>query len=618
MKFSFVITLFLLTLTANSQSELNFYINDLHNSFPANTLTWIDTSLDRSISNFYENINQFTPAIPSKLSNLNGQLWILMPIANEVNTNSNYLVITNPHINHIRAWWLDQNYSVVKEQQTTGDHYAFQTREVIGLNYVFSKPPETCSYALILIDKRKEILTANIHLASMTFLEKRLTQETILFGWLIGIVAVICIVSIVLFIFIKEKVYLTYFFFLIFMLIYSVSDFGFANWLLSYSSGKNIDFIRPISLILGMIFYISFIEQILETKIHFKTLRKALRITLFAFIGMFLVFASLYFISKSEEVHAYIAYYGVIISHNFQRLLIAILVIIVIQSIRKNLKYSVLIAFSVFLFLGVHFINHFYEVGLLPDKLIFQHFLPLIYTIDCLIMSIIIARKFLSYHKQSLQLTQELLVQKIEYNTKLNEVKEKDLTRISQYLHDNIGAEISAMRYDLEALKNNPNPAIELERIIAKSSQIANDVRNASHNLSPLMLERFGLGESVSQFIAQINKSSSCNFQLDVIGEIEDLEKNLKIILFQIIQEGIQNILKHAHARNAIIQIMCENPSSSIKLFIEDDGVGCNMETIQYGLGLESIKQLLDFKKGIFQFNSEPNKGVKIYVELSR
>jgi signal transduction histidine kinase len=333
---------------------------------------------------------------------------------------------------------------------------------------------------------------------------------------------------------------------------------------------------------------------------------------------MFLVFASLYFISKSEEVHAYIAYYGVIISHNFQRLLIAILVIIVIQSIRKNLKYSVLIAFSVFLFLGVHFINHFYEVGLLPDKLIFQHFLPLIYTIDCLIMSIIIARKFLSYHKQSLQLTQELLVQKIEYNTKLNEVKEKDLTRISQYLHDNIGAEISAMRYDLEALKNNPNPAIELERIIAKSSQIANDVRNASHNLSPLMLERFGLGESVSQFIAQINKSSSCNFQLDVIGETENLEKNLKIILFQIIQEGIQNILKHAHARNAIIQIMCENPSSSIKLFIEDDGVGCNMETIQYGLGLESIKQLLDFKKGIFQFNSEPKKGVKIYVELSR
>jgi hypothetical protein len=276
MKFSLVITLFLLTITANSQGELNFYINDLQISFPANTLTWIDSSQDRSISNFYKSKNQFTPAIPSKLSNLNGQLWILMPLANEYNTNNNYLVITNPHINHIRAWWLDQNFSVVKEQQPTGDHYAFQTREVIGLNYVFSKPLETCRYVLILIDKRKEILTANIHLANMTFLEKRLTQETILFGWLIGIVAVICIVSMALFIFIKEKVYLTYFFFLIFMLIYSVSDFGFANWLIAYSSGKNIDFIRPISLILGMIFYISFIEQILETKKTLQDIKKSL------------------------------------------------------------------------------------------------------------------------------------------------------------------------------------------------------------------------------------------------------------------------------------------------------------------------------------------------------
>jgi signal transduction histidine kinase len=614
MKFPLVITLLLLTLTVNSQSELNFYINDQHTSFPKNSLAWIDSTEDKSIANFYKNKNQFTSSIPITLSNLNGQIWILLPLDNDVSQNINYLVITNPHINHIRSWWLDQNYSVVKEQQTTGDHHAFQTREVIGLNYVFARPTETCNYVLILIDKRKEILTANIHLANMTFLEKRLTQETILFGWLIGIVAVICIVSIVLLIYIKEKVYLTYFLFLIFMLIYSVSDFGFANWLLAYSTDKNIDFIRPISLILGMVFYISFIEQILETKNHFKILRKALRIILFIFIGMFLVFSSLYFLTTNKEIHVYIAYYGVIISHNFQRLLIAILVLIVIQSTRKNLKYSILIAFSVFLFLGVHFVNHFYEVGVLPDKLIFQHFLPLIYTVDCLIMSIIIARKFLNYHKQSLQLTQELLVQKIEYNSKLNEVKEKDLTRISQYLHDNIGAEISSMRYDLEALKSNPNPALALERIIAKSSHIANEVRNASHNLSPLMLERFGLEESIGQFLTQINKSSSCNFQLDVIGDIETIDKNLKIILFQIIQEGIQNILKHAQAKNAILQIMCE--TANIQLFIEDDGVGCNPQTIRHGLGLDSIKQLLEYKKGVFQFKSEPNKGAKIYVEL--
>jgi signal transduction histidine kinase len=229
-------------------------------------------------------------------------------------------------------------------------------------------------------------------------------------------------------------------------------------------------------------------------------------------------------------------------------------------------------------------------------------------------MSVIIARTFLRFQKKSLDLSNELLIQNIDFTNKLNEVKEKDLTRISQYLHDNIGAEISAMRYELEALKNNPDPSIAIDRIIAKSSFIANEVRNASHNLSPIMLERFGLEESVSQFLSQINKTTNCNFQLDVIGNLDLIDKNLNIVLFQIIQECIQNILKHAQAKNTIIQIL--NESKSIQLFIEDDGIGFNLNNVQYGLGLDSIKKLIEFKQGEFRIDSSETKGVKIYVEL--
>ena len=229
-------------------------------------------------------------------------------------------------------------------------------------------------------------------------------------------------------------------------------------------------------------------------------------------------------------------------------------------------------------------------------------------------MSVIIARAFIRFQRKSLDLSKELLIQNIDFTNKLNEVKEKDLTRISQYLHDNIGAEISAMRYELEALKNNPNQTEALDRIIAKSSFIATEVRNASHNLSPLMLERFGLQESVAQFLAQINKSAKCNFQLDVIGDLSLIDKNLNIVLFQIIQESIQNILKHANAKNTIIQIL--NEQKSVQLFVEDDGVGFDIALIKYGLGLDSISKLIEFKQGVFKIVSEKNKGVKIYVEL--
>jgi signal transduction histidine kinase len=394
------------------------------------------------------------------------------------------------------------------------------------------------------------------------------------------------------------------------MLTYSIADFGFLHWFLTFETPKNLDSVRPASLAISMIFYILFITHALQFKKNIPRTYKFLKIISFCFIGYILLAFALYSISKSE----FIRYYGVLISHYFQRGLLTILIAGVVQSALLKKPYAILISSSLFLFLTVHFVNHYYENGTLPDELIFQHFLPIIYTVDCLVMSIIIARTFLKFQKNSVNLSQELLQRNFEYNNKLNEVKEKDLTRISQYLHDNIGAEISSMRYDLEALKNNPNPAEALNRIIEKSSHIADEVRNASHNLSPLMLERFGLRESIGQFLTQINKSSTCNYQLDVIGDTESIDKNLKIILFQIIQESIQNILKHAKAENAIIQIMLAE--SSIQLFIEDDGIGCSLETIQHGLGLDSIKQLLELKKGVFQMNSEPNKGMKIYAEL--
>jgi signal transduction histidine kinase len=229
-------------------------------------------------------------------------------------------------------------------------------------------------------------------------------------------------------------------------------------------------------------------------------------------------------------------------------------------------------------------------------------------------MSVIIARKFLSFQKESLKLSQEILIQKIEYNRTLNEVKSKDLSRISHFLHDNIGAELSAMRYDLERYKDGGQDKEALERIIEKSNFIANEVRNASHNLSPTMLERFGLKQSISQFLGKLTSSSKINFQFEVLGEIDDLPKNYNIIIFQVVQEGCQNILKHSNAKNVIIQLI--RIPDKIQIFIEDDGIGFSEKSTESGLGIESMKQLIEFNSGIFKIEGQPKNGVKIYAEL--
>ena len=615
LKFPYLALLLFFSCDFFAQSELNFYVNQQNLAFPEGTKSWIDTSQIKDLSQFKNNLDKYSNKTPTVTSNINGQIWLLIPLEEIPEKDREFISITNPHINHINAWWLNDSLEKIKEHLTTGDHHAFNTREFLTLNYVFAAPQDNSSkFLLLLIDKRKEILTANIHLGNIRFMERRSTQETILFGWLVGIVLVICLVSVVLFAYAKERVYFIYFFFLIFMLIYSFADFGFIHWLFAFEKARNLDSVRPITLVLGMIFYVHFVELILDTKMNFPTLRKILRGFFFTFIGLFCTVVILYFSTSNLKINQTIAFYGVLVSHNFQRLLIGLLLIIVVKSIRKKVNYSTLIGISVTLFLGVHFINHFYELGILKDKLIFQHSLPFIYTIDCLLMSVIIARKFLNFQKESLQLSQALLLQKIEYNKTLNEVKSKDLSRISHFLHDNIGAELSAMRYDLERYKDGGQDKEALERIIEKSNFIANEVRNASHNLSPTMLERFGLKQSISQFLGKLTSSSKINFQFEVLGEIDDLPKNYNIIIFQVVQEGCQNILKHSNAKNVIIQLL--RIPDKIQIFIEDDGIGFSEKSTESGLGIESMKQLIEFNSGIFKIEGQPKNGVKIYAEL--
>lgn len=587
------------------------YLNENMYEFPEGTVSWIDSSQNIELAYFLQNQHLCNPKLPTDLNNLEGKLWILIPLDSNLIKNYPSVIVTNPHINFIRAWWLNENKEPTGPSALTGDHMPFSSREISSPNFTFQNSnPSESKYLLLFMDKRYEILFASIHFSNAPFIQKRSTHETVLFGWLIGIVAMIFLTTIVLFVYARDHIYLSYGLFLFFMLVYSIADFGFLHWMFAFEQPRNLDSIRPISLALSFVLYVSFILKAINVKVN---LPKSYRLLMFLF-KVYVIFIAVaicvYVANDSRDVK----YIGILISHYFQRGLLAILVLIVVQSALKKIPFALLISISLFLFLGVHFVSTLYENGEIPDKIAFQHFLPIIYTIDCLVMSVIVARTFLRFQKKSLDLSNELLSQNIEYTVKLNEVKEKDLTRISQYLHDNVGAEISAMRYELEALKNNPNPSAALDRIIAKSSFIANEVRNASHNLSPLMLERFGLNESVAQFLSQINANTSCNFQLDVIGEENKIEKNIKIILFQIIQEGIQNILKHAQAQNAIIQILYE--PKIIQLFIEDDGVGFDLNNVTYGLGLEGIKQLIEFKQGIFKIDSEKNSGVKIYVEL--
>jgi signal transduction histidine kinase len=231
----------------------------------------------------------------------------------------------------------------------------------------------------------------------------------------------------------------------------------------------------------------------------------------------------------------------------------------------------------------------------------------------------VVAQKFLQFQGRSNALLIEMQHKDKEISDKMSEIKESDLSRISQFLHDNIGAEISALRLHIEKLtgeQTDPTKKEQWQQIVERTGKIADEIRKTSHQLSPTMLQRFGLTQSIGHYISDINTTGKIHIQFDFQGDCDKIQQRKSILILQIIQETTQNTIKHAQAKNMIVQLFYDD-SKKIHLVMEDDGIGFDVEKTPFGLGLTQLEQIIHLSNGKFNVVSKTNEGTTINIELT-
>lgn len=182
-------------------------------------------------------------------------------------------------------------------------------------------------------------------------------------------------------------------------------------------------------------------------------------------------------------------------------------------------------------------------------------------------------------------------------------------------LHDSIGARLSALRLNLETavLKEDTNNLpIEVKNGTKEISLLADEVRNISHNLSPLLLKNKGLKKSIEHLL-NLAKKNNIDLQFEFIGNAMALDFSNQLLIFYVISELIQNTIKHSQASESILQIIIQK--ELISIYMEDNGIGCNQDEINEGLGIIQIKSLISNLKGSTSITSNPKEGYKISIE---
>jgi len=195
--------------------------------------------------------------------------------------------------------------------------------------------------------------------------------------------------------------------------------------------------------------------------------------------------------------------------------------------------------------------------------------------------------------------------------------EERERKRISQDLHDGVAAMIGAAKMSLDALPHLPEEKrlSQLSKVKGILENTHADVRHIAHNLLPTVLEKEGLIKATSHFAFEINQTKLINILVtDNKSNAQNLSPQIQLMLFRIIQELINNIVKHSHAQKA--EITFTSGLNALQIEITDDGIGFEDTNDTGNQGLYSITQRLKSIGGNFKISKGSSGGTQAKVNV--
>jgi len=209
---------------------------------------------------------------------------------------------------------------------------------------------------------------------------------------------------------------------------------------------------------------------------------------------------------------------------------------------------------------------------------------------------------------------------------KLMKTQEDERRMISRELHDRVGQDLSGIKLALETLFDQQPPAApEIKEKVMQLSRLLDHtiftVRDLAYDLRPPGLDEMGIVQALSMFCDDFSEKTQIRTDYHSVGiEKMKLEFNTQINLYRMIQEGLNNIHKHAEATRAVVKLTAAYPH--IILRIEDNGKGFDVQKraraidSEKRMGLRSLQERADLLGGVMIVTSKPGQGTKILIKF--
>lgn len=252
----------------------------------------------------------------------------------------------------------------------------------------------------------------------------------------------------------------------------------------------------------------------------------------------------------------------------------------------------------------------------------YQEILAVIVTVVVLFMTMLCVLVLIMFNHQrrKFRYAQEKRAMSEAYQKQLLEsrleMQEETFDTISREIHDNVGQLLSLAKVQLNIAGQNVTADRDLlEDIKTNVGQAMTDLRDIAKSLSSERLQWIPLTQAVSQELQRIGRNGLMQCQLGTVGEEHPLPEQSKTIAFRMVQESLQNILKHAQATE--IKVLFDFADIGLHIHIHDNGLGFDTEKIATGgLGLQNIKNRAALMGGHVDINSASGEGTTIILHV--
>lgn len=217
------------------------------------------------------------------------------------------------------------------------------------------------------------------------------------------------------------------------------------------------------------------------------------------------------------------------------------------------------------------------------------------------------------------EINKEIYELTIKQQIILEEEKTKERNRISEELHDGILGKLFGLRLNLGFLdiKGDRETLTQHEIYLEELQVLEEEIREVSHKLnSNIISSEVSFNAIIDLLLENSKKIGNFTYQLNIGEDIswKEINEVIKVNIYRILQESLQNIVKYAQAKNVVVDFTIKDENFIVN--ISDDGTGFNMNKTKKGIGLKNMKSRIQKLNGVFSINSEIGRGTTIYFTI--